>query len=513
MRLAVSILIDINEDWITGNRYLSVKSEMISLDTVADLQQYRDTTTMINDDEFEKKISRWFKIFIKEGRKKYQASSKETQELFDNYYCPLTPFLEKCEISFFHLTQPIQYQFVYIHTPFYYAKIRDKKISIITPHWSSFLNSLNTMNFDISLEFKTIKEFFKFIIEHEFFNSNTVFYSPEYSNCFFIKGTITDFDPIEMIDWCFNQLSTYENHKNFELDEAISIGLQYHTRGKNKIWIGEVPNDFSFEDYIFRTPLPSKKVIHRSVENRDILVYSDCEISFHNYENHHAINITNLCLCQLLWAGYHFSPIYESSITKTSYEKDSQEIIFPHDLWIFQESAIKIPTYGSIQGTKEIPIETFENILENSIELSKNSELTEKIKIYFEAEEFYAKRNYSQSFVLSWILLEKYIHKKWSAHLTKKCVVGDKRRRDKLKKSWTADVIIETMNLSDQIDNKDYLELIELKSIRNNFVHGAKVIDKKQCDRVLEFALKLLKQEIKPVIPHKIMIKNRETFL
>ncbi len=33
LRLAVSILIDINEEWITGNRYLSVKSEMISLDT------------------------------------------------------------------------------------------------------------------------------------------------------------------------------------------------------------------------------------------------------------------------------------------------------------------------------------------------------------------------------------------------------------------------------------------------------------------------------------------------
>jgi len=34
-RLAGSILIDINEEWITGNRYLSVKSEMISLDTAA----------------------------------------------------------------------------------------------------------------------------------------------------------------------------------------------------------------------------------------------------------------------------------------------------------------------------------------------------------------------------------------------------------------------------------------------------------------------------------------------
>ena len=33
LRLAGSILIDINEEWITGNRYLSMKSEMISLDT------------------------------------------------------------------------------------------------------------------------------------------------------------------------------------------------------------------------------------------------------------------------------------------------------------------------------------------------------------------------------------------------------------------------------------------------------------------------------------------------
>ena len=40
LRLAVSILIDINEEWITGNRYLSVKSEMISLDTVADFTAF-----------------------------------------------------------------------------------------------------------------------------------------------------------------------------------------------------------------------------------------------------------------------------------------------------------------------------------------------------------------------------------------------------------------------------------------------------------------------------------------
>jgi len=36
LRLTGSILIDINEEWITGNRYLSVKGEIISLDTAAE---------------------------------------------------------------------------------------------------------------------------------------------------------------------------------------------------------------------------------------------------------------------------------------------------------------------------------------------------------------------------------------------------------------------------------------------------------------------------------------------
>jgi hypothetical protein len=36
IRLGLSILIDINEGWIMGNWYLSVKSEMIVLETVAD---------------------------------------------------------------------------------------------------------------------------------------------------------------------------------------------------------------------------------------------------------------------------------------------------------------------------------------------------------------------------------------------------------------------------------------------------------------------------------------------
>jgi len=468
---------------------------------------------MIEDDE--KKIKKWFKFFIKEGRKRYQASSKEIHELFDNYYCPLTPIIDRCEISVFHLTQQTQYQFIYIHTPLYYTGIQDKKISFLTPNWGSFLNSLNTMNFDIQLESKTIEEFFKFVIEHEFFNSENIFFSPEYSNCFFIKGMITDYDPIGIIDWCFNQIATYKDHEKLEIEEAISIELQYHTRGINKIWIGKIPEDCSFEDYIFNESLPSKKVIHRSFDDRDIIVYSDCGISFHNYKNHHAINIVNICLCQLLWAGYHFTPIYESSITKTSYDKDHQEIIFPHDLWVFQDSAIKTPTSRAIIGTKEIPIEVFENILENSYELSKNSELTEKIIIYFEAEDFYANRKYSQSFILSWILIEKYIHKKWDMHLTNKCIVGDKKRKEKLKNSsnWTADVMIESMNLADQIDNSEYLELIALKKIRNDFIHRAKKIDDKQCDQVFEFVLRLLRQEMKSIVPHKIVIKKRELFV
>lgn len=36
LRLAVSILIDINEEWPSGNRYISVTSAMITLDTASE---------------------------------------------------------------------------------------------------------------------------------------------------------------------------------------------------------------------------------------------------------------------------------------------------------------------------------------------------------------------------------------------------------------------------------------------------------------------------------------------
>lgn len=38
LKLAVSILININKEWIAGNRYLSVKGGMISLDTSAEFR-------------------------------------------------------------------------------------------------------------------------------------------------------------------------------------------------------------------------------------------------------------------------------------------------------------------------------------------------------------------------------------------------------------------------------------------------------------------------------------------
>ena len=37
LRLAGSLLMDINEEWITGRRYLSLSSEMSSLDTGAEI--------------------------------------------------------------------------------------------------------------------------------------------------------------------------------------------------------------------------------------------------------------------------------------------------------------------------------------------------------------------------------------------------------------------------------------------------------------------------------------------
>jgi hypothetical protein len=107
------------------------------------------------------------------------------------------------------------------------------------------------------------------------------------------------------------------------------------------------------------------------------------------------------------------------------------------------------------------------------------------ISTYLDAVTHFHALEYKTSFLLSWILLEKYIEDVWCDALKKNKVA--KRRYDKLTGIfWSADDKIECLNLLGYFSKKRYSELMSLKTLRNQILHEDKKVDQEKTKRSLD---------------------------
>jgi hypothetical protein len=76
-----------------------------------------------------------------------------------------------------------------------------------------------------------------------------------------------------------------------------------------------------------------------------------------------------------------------------------------------------------------------------------------------------------QSFVLSWMIVEKNISWTWNKFLREEMIT--RKRRSKLTNPmlWTVDSILEALNLAGKLLSDDYTTLIVLKNKRNSIIH------------------------------------------
>ncbi len=103
---------------------------------------------------------------------------------------------------------------------------------------------------------------------------------------------------------------------------------------------------------------------------------------------------------------------------------------------------------------------------------------------------------YKTSFLLTWIVLEKYIDDLWSETLVSQKI--SKNRIEKLQSMlWTADDKLEALNLLGLMANERYFEIIRLKKIRNAIVHDGRDVTKQESEECLKVSLAIIKEIIR----------------
>jgi len=87
---------------------------------------------------------------------------------------------------------------------------------------------------------------------------------------------------------------------------------------------------------------------------------------------------------------------------------------------------------------------------------------------------------YSQSFILSWTIIEQFIEFQFEKLTTDRKLT---RKRKKKLSRQTIDNKLEILNFSNFLADKYYSEIMELKKLRNKFMHRLVVIIKEDAKR------------------------------
>jgi len=122
---------------------------------------------------------------------------------------------------------------------------------------------------------------------------------------------------------------------------------------------------------------------------------------------------------------------------------------------------------------------------------SKTNTLCQDLILLLKAFGSFAQGEYTISFVLGWIIIERWINHLWNDLLWEKSISGNRKSRLTGIK-WEIHHKLETLNLVGKLNNSDYEMLNKFREIRNNILHKGENVKKDDAKKCLEFAYKIV---------------------
>lgn len=124
----------------------------------------------------------------------------------------------------------------------------------------------------------------------------------------------------------------------------------------------------------------------------------------------------------------------------------------------------------------------------------KDEQLRFYMPFLLESNTHFSEYEYSQSFFMSWIIIETYLTRTWKDHLNKKKI--PRNRLKTLGDRWTIATIIEVMELQGLLSDQEYGTLVKLKNMRNDILHGESEATKEDAKEALFLANGLLLKKV-----------------
>lgn len=128
--------------------------------------------------------------------------------------------------------------------------------------------------------------------------------------------------------------------------------------------------------------------------------------------------------------------------------------------------------------------------------IMKDKDKRQNLLLWLQAFSYLEYSDYMQSFLMSWIIIERHIFGLVSRFLQEQLVEQDRLRKLLRSPSWTTDHFLEVLSLSERLEKDEYKEYMRLKRIRNEIVHEGKRVTQEDAEACLKRCRGIIQKEI-----------------
>lgn len=187
-------------------------------------------------------------------------------------------------------------------------------------------------------------------------------------------------------------------------------------------------------------------------------------------------------ISELAGLSFDISTKKISSSSWTTSSLRNQQFVFNDKFDPFPKTIVRL----------KISIEDMISIIQKAKEIWKNEVNLENLKLILGANTYLSNQEFSQSFILSWTIIEKDVYDLWEKKLTKSKISN---QRIKSMSEWDLYRITEILHLDRTLSDDDYSEIGYLRGLRNGLFHDGQEVTLKQSTRCFEMAYQIVSKQ------------------
>lgn len=270
------------------------------------------------------------------------------------------------------------------------------------------------------------------------------------------------------------------------------------------VWIGELPSQTLRERLTGASLSPavsSNKAFAGEYKKAKVVVNNDGLLAIGIEDKERALYAFNEIMVAALLLGVRTLAVREAELGEAEIDPEKLTIA-GHSMPIISLRTKLAEEYMRLYPSS-IPFERqvispdgIAKIVRIAEELTADPTSSTVLLMLLEGYTHFQNGEYTQSVIMTWVVIERWLDSLWQDFIKHKGIAG--KRKQKLVESifWTADVILETLNLAGKLQNDVFEKIVGLKRIRNNILHDGIRATKEEAEGCMNLASRLLAGDV-----------------